>query len=101
MRLARHRGRRCAALTLGALGPVFGQAAIIPVVFVVACFVLALRAVPPFDNVLASFLGLIAFFASHLAPSFLSVAELAAAASIGMTAGWIAQRLQARFAVPR
>jgi hypothetical protein len=89
-----------AALALGALGPIFGQAAILPVVFVVACVVLALRSVPPFDNVLAWFLGLIAFFASHLPPSLLSIAELGAAASGGILAGWIAQRLQARLAGP-
>ena len=89
-----------AALALGFLGPMLGQAAILPVVFVVACVVLALRSAPPFDNVVAWFLGLIAFFASHLPPSLLSIAELGAVASGGILAGWIAQRLQARLAGP-
>ncbi|GLK80092.1 DUF1097 domain-containing protein [Methylopila turkensis] len=85
-----------AALALGALTPTLGQASIIPVVFVAASIVLAFRSTPPFENVLAWFLGLITFFASHLAPSLLSIAELCAAASLGIAAGWAAQRLQAK-----
>jgi hypothetical protein len=48
----------------------------------------------------AWFLGLIAFFASHLPPALLSIAELGAATSGGILAGWVAQRLQARLAGP-
>jgi hypothetical protein len=86
-----------AVLALGALSPVMGTFAIAAVVFVVAVIVVSMRAIPALDNIPAWFLGLIAFFASHLEPALLSIVELATASAIGAFAGWGSQQLQRRW----
>jgi hypothetical protein len=85
-----------AVASLRALTPALGPAAIAVVVFVVGMIVISMRATPVLDNVLAWFLGLIAFFASHLEPGFEAVAELGGASALGGVAGWAAQALQRR-----
>ena len=85
-----------AALGLGALGPALGALALPLVVFAVAVVVVSLRAAPVFNNILCYFLGLIAFFASHLQPSPAAFAELASAVALGSLAAWIAHALQHR-----
>jgi hypothetical protein len=81
-----------AVSTLGVLTSFLDQYAIAVVVFVVASIVVSLRAVPLLNNALACFLGLITFFAAHLA----SVLELAGVTGIGSFAAWTAQTLQNR-----
>ena len=87
-----------ASVALGALVPTMGLNAVFVVVFAVACVVVSMRAVPVVNNILAWFLGLIAFFASHLEPSLVSIGELGSAGTLGIGAGWGAQALQTRFA---
>lgn len=84
----------CAALSLQLLGPVLGAMALPLVVFVVAMLVVSLRSAPGVNNLLGYFLGLIAFFAAHLAPSFSSFWVLACAATIGSCAAFISLKLQ-------
>jgi len=85
-----------ATLALGVVGPSLGALALPSVVFVVAVVVVSLRAAPVVNNGLCYFLGLIAFFASHLQPSLLAVMELGSASALGSLAGWIAHYLQRR-----
>jgi len=85
-----------ATLALKALTPSLGALALPLVVFVVAVVVVSLRAAPVFNNILCYFLGLIAFFASHLQPSPAAFAELASAVALGSLAAWIAHALQHR-----
>lgn len=84
-----------AALSLGVLQPTLGSLALPLVVFVVAMLVVALRAVPVMSNLLAYFLGLVAFFAAHLPPTLGTLLHLAAAAALGAAAAWVSTRLQA------
>lgn len=83
-----------AALAIGALSPSLGMIALPVVVFAVALIVVSLRAVPKLNNILGYFLGLIAFFAAHLEPTFGSVAALAAASGLGSIAGLLSIKLQ-------
>ena len=83
---------------LGVAGPSLGALALPLVVFVVAVVVVSLRAAPLLNNILCYFLGLIAFFASHLQPSLAAFAELAGAVALGSLAGWVAHALQQRVA---
>ncbi|AZF45528.1 MULTISPECIES: DUF1097 domain-containing protein [unclassified Pseudomonas] len=87
-----------AALGIGALNPALGAWALPTVVFIVAMVVVSLRAVPVMNNILSYFLGLIAYFASHLEPSLESVAELGGASSLGAFAGWLSHAVQQRLA---
>jgi hypothetical protein len=87
-----------AATALGLLVPVLGRYALPAVVFAVACVVVSLRAAPLVDNVPCYFLGLIALFAAHRAPTLATFAVLAGAATLGAFAGWLSQRAQARLA---
>lgn len=85
-----------AALSIGALSPTFGLFALPIVVFVVAMVVVSLRATRTMNNIVAYFLGLIAYFAAHLAPSLESFFELGGAASLGSFAGWLSHTIQRR-----
>jgi hypothetical protein len=87
-----------AALALANLAPSLGVLALPLVVFVVALVVVSLRAAPVVNNIPCYFLGLIAFFASHLKPSVSAVAVLAAAVALGAMAAWTAHALQHRAA---
>ncbi|GGP73870.1 DUF1097 domain-containing protein [Saccharothrix coeruleofusca] len=85
-------------LLAGALAPVAGPAALPLAVFVLALVVVGLRTTPVLNNMLAWFLGLIAFYAAHsdeIGPALLT---LGAATAIGAAAGFACQRLQRRFA---
>src|SRR5687767_2339119 len=53
-------------LGLDTLAPVVGSLALPLIVFVVAMVVVSMRAVRSLDNILAWFLGMIAFFAAHV-----------------------------------
>lgn len=87
-----------AAMAIAALGPMLGQMALPAVVFVVAMAVVSLRAVPVLNNLLAYFLGLIAFFAAHLEPSLEAFTRLGGASAIGSTAAWVSLKMQQRVA---
>jgi len=85
-----------AALSIGALAPSLGLFALPVVVFVVAMVVVSLRATRTVNNVVAYFLGLITWFASHLEPSLESFAELGSAGALGSVAGWLSHVAQQR-----
>lgn len=87
-----------AALGVGTLMPLIDYLAFGAVVFVVAVVVVSLRAAPVLNNIPAYFLGLIAFFASHLPPSFIAFGELAAVSALGVVAGLAAHAIQMKVA---
>lgn len=66
-------------------------------VFALTWVVLSLRFVPRFNNVPSLFLGLIAYFASGLAPSWTTLATLAGAALLGTFAAWLTSAAQERW----
>ena len=66
-------------------------------VFAVTWVVVSLRFVPKFGNVPALFLGLVAYFASRLAPGWTAFAVLGGAATLGTAAGWLTSAAQARW----
>ncbi|MES2740982.1 MAG: DUF1097 domain-containing protein [Pseudomonadota bacterium] len=83
-----------AAIAIGMLQPTLGKMALPAVVFVVATLVVSLRAAPMFNNILAYFLGLIAFFAAHMEPTLGTLIHLASASALGCFAGWVSMKLQ-------
>ncbi len=83
-------------LLIGFLTPSLGAAATPVAIFGDVVVVLSLRAVPPINNPLAYFLGLISFFASMLAPSVSTLAILAAAGIIGAFGAGTVSHLQSR-----
>ncbi|MHC8358960.1 DUF1097 domain-containing protein [Pseudomonas sp. LS2P72] len=85
-----------AALSIGALTPSLGMFALPVVVFVVAMVVVSLRALRVMNNIVAYFLGLIAYFAAHLEPSLESFVELGSAGGLGSLAGWLSHAAQQR-----
>lgn len=87
-----------AALAVAAISPLVGKLALPAVVFVVAMGVVSLRAVPVMNNLLAYFLGLIAFFAAHLEPSVEAFTRLGGASAIGSAAAWVSLKMQQRVA---
>jgi hypothetical protein len=87
-----------AVLSVGALMPLLGPLSFGVVVFVVAMIVVTLRAAAPVNNIPAYFLGLITFFAAHLEPSWLALAELLSVSGLGTFAAWLAHRLQSKMA---
>ena len=66
------------------------------VVFAVAMLVVSLRSLRVMNNIVAYFLGLIAWFAAHLEPSLESFAELGGAGALGTCAGWLSHAAQQR-----
>jgi hypothetical protein len=87
-----------AAVGVGSLFPLIDYLAFGMVVFVVAIIVVSLRAAPLLNNIPAYFLGLITFFAAHLAPGLTAFVDLAAVSALGSVAAFIAYRLQIRVA---
>lgn len=85
-----------AGLSVSALAPVLGTPAQIVVVFGLALVVLSLRFLPTFNNLLGFFLGLVAFFASHLQPGLPTLLTLSSAALLGAAAAWTASTVQHR-----
>lgn len=88
-----------AALAVGAMTPVVGNPALTLalIVFPVAFFVVSMRMIPGINNLLAWFLGMIAFFAAHTEPSVIAIVELGGAGSIGILTGRLVQVAQVRF----
>ncbi|MBA1273318.1 DUF1097 domain-containing protein [Stutzerimonas azotifigens] len=82
-----------AAVATTVLSPALGALTVVPVVFVVAVLVLSTRRFPIFNNLLAFFLGLVSYFASHLPPTFVTFGELGGAATLGAVAGLQASTL--------
>lgn len=80
------------------LAPAIGPAALPVAVFVLACVAVGMRTTPVLDNMLAWFLGLVAFFALHPDNVLTGVLTLVAASAIGAGAGYACQRLHRRFA---
>lgn len=87
-----------AALGVSTLIPLIDYLAFGAVVFAVAIIVVSLRAAPVLNNVAAYFLGLIAFFASHLAPGISAFGELAAVSALGVAAALAAHAIQIKVA---
>ncbi|WP_299177397.1 DUF1097 domain-containing protein [uncultured Brevundimonas sp.] len=87
-----------AVTALGVLSPSMGTFALSAIVFVVALTVVSMRNVRLVNNTPAWFLGLIAFFASHMEPGVISVVELGATSAIGVGSGWVSMQLQQRLA---
>lgn len=85
-----------AALAISVLMPYAGSLSFAIVVFGIACIVVSLRAVPVLNNVLAYFLGLIGFFAAHVEPTLMALAELSGASALGAFAAWFSQTAQSR-----
>jgi hypothetical protein len=85
-----------ATVTVGTLTPALGVLAFPVTVFCTALVVIAARSVPVLNNLLGYFIGLITFFAAHLEPGFLAIAELAGAVGLGSLAGWLAQKVESR-----
>ena len=83
-----------AAHTLGALGPHLGAYALTAVVFMITGIALTLAKAPVFNNLLGFFLGLVAYFASHLPPSLGTLLQLGLAAAVGATAALLAHAWQ-------
>ena len=80
------------------LSPAIGAAALPMAVLVLACVAVGMRTTPPLDNMLAWFLGLIAFFALHADNVLTGLLTLVAASVVGAAAGYSCQRLQRRLA---
>lgn len=88
-----------ATLVLGMMAPVLGNAAFAVIVFAIASLVVSMRKMPAINNILAWFLGLIAFFAAHPEPSMIAVLELGGAASLGILTGRLVQTAQVRLSL--
>ncbi len=85
-----------AALVLQLLGPEPTLAERIAVIFGVALVVLSLRFLRHANNLLAFFLGLVTFFASHAEPVLAALVPLAGTATIGAVADALANQLKLR-----
>lgn len=85
-----------AGAAMQVLTPQLGAFTLPAVVFVVAAVVLSLRHVPVLNNLLCFFLGLVAYFASHLTPGWAAFAELGIAAAVGASAAYLASLLHQR-----
>lgn len=85
-----------AGATMQSLTPQLGVFTLPAVVFAVATVVLSLRHLPVFNNLLCFFLGLVAYFASHLAPGWAAFAELGIATGVGTAAACLASLLHRR-----
>lgn len=64
----------------------------------VALLIAGLRTTSVVNNMLAWFLGMMAFFAAELEPSCEALVHLGAATGIGGFAGWACQALNRRWA---
>jgi hypothetical protein len=80
--------------SIGLLAAHIGVAALAIVVFIVATFVVTLRIVPMINNIVAWFLGLIAFFAMHTEASLSAILSLIVTVNLGVLAGYSALKLQ-------
>jgi hypothetical protein len=85
-----------ASITVGKLAPALGSLALPTAVFATGLIVIAARGLPVLNNLIGYFIGLITFFAAHLEPALLSIAELAGATGLGSFAGWVAQSIEGR-----
>jgi hypothetical protein len=83
-----------AALAIGDLHTLVGALALPLVVFVVAAVVVTLRFARGMNNLMCYFLGLIAFFAAHGAPTPMTFLRLSIASLIGFVAAWLSMQLQ-------
>ena len=79
-----------AGATAVALAPYLGAWSITPLVLVVTLIVLSLQVLPVINNVLAFFLGVAGYFASHLPPTLDTFVELSTASALGVIAGLLA-----------
>lgn len=90
-----------ASQVIAQLVPLMGLRLALPaVVFVVALIVVSLRGLPVLNNLLGYFLGLVAWFAAHLEPSWASLMHLFTASLIGSAAGLMSHLLPARLLKP-
>jgi hypothetical protein len=85
-----------AGMATQVLTPQLGMFTLPVVVFAVATVVLSLRQLPVLNNLLCFFLGLVAYFASHLPPAWTAFAELGIAAGLGTVAAHLASLLHRR-----
>lgn len=82
-----------AGATMEGLTPQLGVFTLPAVVFAVSAVVLSLRHLPVLNNLLCFFLGLVAYFASHLALGWTAFAELGIATGVGTAAAYLASLL--------
>ncbi len=86
-------------VVVGALAPSIGVTAALPIgVFLLALVVVGLRTTPVVGNMLAWFVGLVAYFAAEPEHPLPGIATLVAASAIGALAAFTCQALQRRFA---
>lgn len=83
-----------AGLAGSALEPALGVWSITLVVLMATMIILCLQVLPVINNVLAFFLGLVCFFASHLPPSLDTFVELGTASALGVSAGLMASLIK-------
>lgn len=80
-----------------ALAPHLGAWSITPLVLVVTLVVLSLQVLPLINNVLASFLGLVGYFASQLPATFDTFVQLSTASTLGAIAGLLASLVKKHY----
>ena len=85
----------------GVLVPYLGSLALPAVVFVCASFIVGLRTTSYLHNMLAWFLGMVTFFASHLEASVQNFQILIGTSIIGGIAGWLCQAINKRFVLSK
>lgn len=85
-----------AAMAIASLVPNIGFLAFGPVVFVVAMLVVSMRGAPWLNNVPVYFLGLISFFAAHVAPGIASTLPLSAVILAGVVTAYLTHKVQAK-----
>ncbi|ANN66208.1 DUF1097 domain-containing protein [Bordetella bronchialis] len=90
-----------AAHAMAAFSPLLGAYAITAVVTAITAIALSLARMPVFNNLLGFFLGLVAYFASHMPPSPATFLSLGGAAAIGAAAGFLAHAWQGRVKASR
>ncbi len=80
-----------------ALTPYLGASTITLVVLIATFLLLTLGLLPVINNVLAFFMGLVCYFASHLPPALDSFIELGTALTLGVLGGLLASQAQKRW----
>ena len=84
-----------------ALAPYLGDATITVLVLIATFLLLTLGLLPVINNVLAFFMGLVCYFASHLPPALDTFIELGMAMTLGVLGGLLASQAPKRWSGPK
>lgn len=84
-----------------ALTPYLGAATITLLVLIATFLLLSLGLLPVINNVLALFMGLVCYFASHLPPALDTFIELGMALTLGVLGGLLASQAQKHWSEPK